>query len=96
MEDVQASTTTALLPPLQTAPYESSKHHELTALKERTRVDHENDHLWRLRDLQHSLGNTEKTGEGSTTTTPILPLRDAPHGSPKHRVPAAELADLRK
>ena len=96
MEDVQASTTTAPLPPLQTAPYESSKRRELAALKERTRVDRENDRLWRLRDPRHSLGNTEKTGEGSTTTTPVPPLWDAPRGSPKRRAPAAELADLRK
>ena len=46
MEDVQASTMATLLPPLQTTPYKSSKHCELTALKEQTRVDCENDCLW--------------------------------------------------
>jgi hypothetical protein len=96
MEDVQASTMTAPLPPLQTTPYGSSKCRKLTALKERTRVHRENNCLWWLQDLRHSLGNTKKTGKGSTMTTPILPLWDALCGSPKCCVLAAELTDLRK
>ena len=65
-------------------------------MKEQTRVHHKNDHLWWLRDPQHSLGDTKKTGKGSTTTMPIPPLWDAPRGSPKCRILAAKLTDLRK
>ena len=89
---------TAPLPPLQMAPHESPRHCELAALKEWRKAHLENDRLRKLQDARHSpgLGNTEKTGKGSTTSTPVPPLRDAPGGSPKRRVLASELADLRK
>jgi len=89
---------TTPLPPLQTAPHESSKRRELAALRERRKARLENDRLRRLQDTRHSpgLGNTENTGEGSTTTTPVPALRDAPRGSPKRRVSATQLAELRK
>ncbi len=98
MEDVRASMTTTPLPPLQMAPHKSPRHRKLAALMDRRKARLENDRLRRLQDARHSpgLGNTEKTGKGSTTSTPVPPLRDEPCGSPKHCVPASELADLKK
>ncbi len=98
MEDVRASTTTTLLPPLQTAPHKSLRRHELAALMEWRKAHLENNRLCRLQDVQHSpgLGNTEKTGEGSTTSMPVLPLQDELCGSPKRRIPVSELVDLKK
>jgi len=78
------------------APHESPRRRELTALKERRKAHLENDRLRKLQDGRDSLDNTEKTSEGSTTSTPVPPLQDAPGGSPKRHVPASELADLRK
>jgi hypothetical protein len=95
-EDVQASTMTTPLPTLQTAPHESERSHKLAELKERARVHHENNCILWLRDLRHSWGYAEETGEESSTTTPVLALREAPRGSPKHCVPAAQLIALRK
>ena len=97
MEDVQASMMTTPFPPLQMAPHESPRRRERVALRERTRVRRENDRLWRLQDARHSpgLGDTEKTGEGSTTTMPVPALLDA-SGFLKRSVPVAELAALKK
>jgi len=97
MEDVQASMTTTPFPPLQTAPHESPRYRERVALREQTRVRRENDRLWRLQDVRHSpgLGNTEKTGKGSTTTMPVPALLDA-SGFPKRSVLAVELTALKK
>jgi hypothetical protein len=89
---------TTPLPPLQTAPHESLKCRKLAALREWRKAHLENDCLRRLQDTRHSpgLGNTENTGEGSTTTTPVPALQDALHGSPKHHVSATQLVELRK
>ncbi len=98
MEDVWASTTTTPLPPLQTALHESLRRCKLAALMEWRKAHLKNDRLCRLQDARHSLGlgNTEKTGEGSTTSMPAPPLWDELCGSPKHCVPVSELADLKK
>jgi len=61
-------------PPPQTAPHKSERSCKLAELKERVRVCHKNDHTFRLRDLQHSWGYTEETGEGSSMTMPISAL----------------------
>src|SRR5216683_4791276 len=89
---------TTPLPPLQTALHKSPRHRELAALMERRKACLENNCLHRLQDVRHSpgLGNTEKTGKGSTTSMPILPLQDELHGSPKHCIPASKLVDLKK
>ncbi len=42
------------------------------------------------------MDDAKKTSKGSTTSTPILPLWDEPHGSLKRCVPVSELADLKK
>ena len=62
------------------------------------RVCRKNDHLFWLKDTRHSwgLGDTENTGVGSTTTTSVPALQDALRGSPKCRILAAKLTDLRK
>jgi len=88
---VQASTTTAPLPPPQTPPLEPherliQKCGELAALREWSRVRHEmreNERIRRFRDPRLSQGHTEETGEGSTTTTPVPDLLDAPADTEK-------------
>ena len=92
---------TAPLPPPQMPSLEPHEHliqkcGEIVVLKERLRVHHENDRIWRSRDPRLSWGVTEETGEGSSTTTPVLALRDALRGSPKCRIPAGKLVALRK
>jgi len=96
MEDVQASMTTAPLPPPQMAPHESSKCHKLAALMEWRKAHLENDRLRRLQDGRHSTDDTEKNSEGSTMTTSVLALQDALCRSPKRRIPASKLRALKK
>jgi len=97
----EASMTTVPLPPSQMPLLELHKHliqkcGEIAALKERLRVHRKNDCIWRSQDPRLSQGITEETGEGSSMTMPVLALQDAPHGSPKRRIPAGKLVALRK
>jgi hypothetical protein len=88
--EASTGTMTVPPPPLQMAPHESPRRRELAALKERRKARLENDRLHRLQDMRHSLGlgDTENTGEGSTTTTPVPALR-------MHRVGVRSVASQR-